>query len=226
MDKSTHYPPYECPLLPGNFYHVYNRTNNGEPLFKSPENRRYFLEKFGEYLLPYLTIYAYCLLDNHFHFLVRIREELELEKQLNSLSVSQHSAVQKKLLEQVPDLRTWDELTSSQFHRFFTCYAMSVNKEWGRKGNLFYRPFQRVPVQHESHFTRLIYYIHANSKKHGLQSDFRNYPWNSYATMLSDNPTKLERQVVLDWFGGKSAFELFHQQAEEWKDIEGLIIEW
>ncbi len=223
MTKATSYPPHEHPLLPGSFYHVFNRTNNREDLFHSEENRRYFLEKFATYLLPFLSVYAYCLLDNHFHFLVRIREEEALEKHLHQLA--KQTIIQKKLLDQPAHLRSWDELISSQFQRFFTSYAMSVNKEWGRKGNLFYRPFKRVAVENEGYFTKLIYYIHANPKKHGMQTAFRGYSWSSYATILSDHPTKLERELVLEWFGGKAAFELFHQQQEEWQEIDHLIIE-
>ena len=216
---------YECPLLPRNFYHVFNRTNNKELLFRSDENRRFFLEKFQTYLLPYLEVHAFCLLGNHFHALVRIRTADELEKHLLALSLPKRSSVQKKVLKKAASQRAWEEVLSHQFQLFFGCYAMAVNEQWKRKGNLFQRPFKRVLVKDENHLVRLIFYIHANPKKHGLMADFRNYDWSSYRAMLSDSPTKLERQAVLDWFGGKAAFEAYHQQMEDWKDLWGLIIE-
>ncbi len=71
-----------------------------------------------------------------------------------------------------------------------------------------------------------LYYIHANSKNHGIQNDFRNYPWSSYLSILSGKPTSLKREVVLDWFGGKKAFSQFHDQIEvDLTRIEYLIIE-
>ncbi|TAK49354.1 MAG: hypothetical protein EPO28_00800 [Saprospiraceae bacterium] len=176
MKKITEYINYECPLAPGYFYHVFNRSNNKELLFRSDENRKYFLKKFQEYLSPFLAVYCYCLLGNHFHLLVRIREERELENYLLGLPIQERSIAQKKLLSLSPDLRMWSDVLTSQFQRFFTGYAMAVNKQWGRQGNLFHRPFQRVAVQDENHLMWLVYYLHANPKKHGLMEDFRRYP--------------------------------------------------
>lgn len=61
------------------FYHIYNRGVNGEIIFKNNDNYTYFLSKVKKYLTPVSDIYAYCLLPNHFHFLIRIKEESELK---------------------------------------------------------------------------------------------------------------------------------------------------
>ncbi len=225
MTKIPHPGNYECQLVPDGYYHIYNRTNNKEALYRSDENRQYFLMKFQEYLLPFLAVYSYCLLDTHFHFLIKVQNAAKLEKHLLQLPMGKRSILQKRELDQSPDLRTWHKVLASQFQRFFTSYAMAANKQWGRKGNLFHRPFQRVSVESENHLRWLIFYIHANPKKHKLQTAYRMYPWSSYQTILSDGTTKLERQTVLYWFGGKLAFEQFHQQAENWMDIQDLIIE-
>lgn len=62
-------------LFQGYYYHIYNRTNNKEIAFKSPENYIYFLKKYREYLEPLITTLAYCLMPTHFHFLVYIASE-------------------------------------------------------------------------------------------------------------------------------------------------------
>ncbi len=67
LSHHKHFPP----LVAHTFYHIYNRGNNGENLFYRPENYGYFLQKFDHYLSGYLELYAYCLLPNHFHLLVR-----------------------------------------------------------------------------------------------------------------------------------------------------------
>ena len=54
-------------------FHVYNRTNNKEILFKTEENRLYFLKQFAKYLSPFLDTFCWNLLPNHFHFLVQIK---------------------------------------------------------------------------------------------------------------------------------------------------------
>ena len=66
------------PLQPGVFYHIYNRGNNGEDLFREERNYLYFLKLYEKYITPIADTYAYCLLKNHFHFFVRIKSEDEI----------------------------------------------------------------------------------------------------------------------------------------------------
>ena len=53
-------------LEPGVVYHIFNRGNNKEDIFKEDKNYIYFLFLVKKYLLPITEIYAYCLLKNHF----------------------------------------------------------------------------------------------------------------------------------------------------------------
>lgn len=66
----------KTPLLPGHWYHIYNRGINGERIFLEEENYAYFLRQMVKHLLNAAEVYAYCLLSNHFHLLVRIIDEL------------------------------------------------------------------------------------------------------------------------------------------------------
>ena len=59
----------------GCLYHIFNRGNNSEKIFFEEENYRYFLKLLKKYIVPVADIYAYCLLRNHFHFLVRIKKK-------------------------------------------------------------------------------------------------------------------------------------------------------
>ena len=72
------YLDYYATLEPNGFYHIFNRGNNRENLFFSDENCRYFLEKYGKYMNVLLDTYAYALLPNHFHLVVRARTEEEV----------------------------------------------------------------------------------------------------------------------------------------------------
>ena len=53
------------------FYHIWNRGVDRCDIFRVPDNFRYFLSKYGQYVNPVAETYAYCLLPNHFHFLIR-----------------------------------------------------------------------------------------------------------------------------------------------------------
>lgn len=56
-------------LEPNKYYHIYNRGNNKERLFYSPDNYEYFLSKFNHHCFHVFNTYCYCLMSNHFHFL-------------------------------------------------------------------------------------------------------------------------------------------------------------
>ncbi len=61
-------------LEEGFFYHIFNRGNNKQKIFLEEENYLYFLKLLNKYIVPIADIYCYCLLDNHFHLLISIKE--------------------------------------------------------------------------------------------------------------------------------------------------------
>lgn len=57
----------------GQYYHVYNRGVNRQPIFITDENYRFLIRRIGEFLPFYaIQIVAYCLMPNHYHFLVHV----------------------------------------------------------------------------------------------------------------------------------------------------------
>jgi len=82
----------------GNYYHLYNRSNNRELLFRSRDNYYYFLEKFRTYIGPYCAVLASCLMPTHFHFLIRIETEdsLLMSRQIAVLLRSYTRAINKR----------------------------------------------------------------------------------------------------------------------------------
>ena len=63
------------PLNYGKFYHIYNRGINSCDLFHENTNYEYFLGLYDKHISPMADTYAWVLMKNHFHFLVRIKEE-------------------------------------------------------------------------------------------------------------------------------------------------------
>ena len=60
----------------GQYYHVYNRGTNRQPIFAKDENYRFLLRRAREFLPTYLIrIVAYVLMPNHYHFLVGVDED-------------------------------------------------------------------------------------------------------------------------------------------------------
>ena len=58
--------------LPGHYYHLYNRGANRAPIFREEDNWLFVLRRVKEYCHTLsLTPIAYCLMPNHYHFLIR-----------------------------------------------------------------------------------------------------------------------------------------------------------
>src|SRR5689334_18234981 len=71
---------YYIPLFPEHVYHMFTRATGDEKLFRTAANYRFFLFKLKNHILPIAHIYAYCLVPNHFHILVRIRDVTSIKK--------------------------------------------------------------------------------------------------------------------------------------------------
>src|SRR5258706_5535453 len=55
----------------GSFYHIYNRGNDKRPIFFKDRNYDFFLQKAQKYIGANADILAWCLMPNHFHFLIQ-----------------------------------------------------------------------------------------------------------------------------------------------------------
>jgi putative transposase len=189
------------PLYPNNYYHIFNRAINKDRLFVKEDNYFFFLKRFDFYLSPFLEVFAFCLIPNHFHFLVRIRTP------------------------KVTPFQKVSPLISEKFRFFFTSYTMALNKSLDRHGNLFERPFKRKLITTDDYLRHLIYYIHNNPIHHDLVDNIEDWPFSSYNRILSDKPSKLQKAQVLDWFDGKKNYREFHTGYQDLKSIEELIVD-
>jgi len=58
--------------IPGQYYHIHNRGVEKRRIFACDENYHFLLRRINEFLPDYpVTFLAYCLMPNHYHFLVR-----------------------------------------------------------------------------------------------------------------------------------------------------------
>lgn len=175
----------------GKYYHIYNRGINGEELFKSEDNFKYFLSKYSDYINPIAETYAWCLLKNHFHFIIKIKEENEVLKK-----------------------------PSQQFSNFFNAYTKAFNKQNGRHGALFERPFRRKLIDKEDYFRNLVLYIHTNPIHHSIVKNVQDYRWSSYSSIISDKPSKIKREEVISWFQDKANFIACHHQKTTFLELK------
>ena len=83
-------------IFTDNLYHIYNRGNNKDLIFFENDNYNYFLNQFKKYVSPFCDVYAYCLMPNHFHFFLRVNDEILFEKGIKNFFISYSKAINKK----------------------------------------------------------------------------------------------------------------------------------
>ena len=160
----------------GSLYHIYNRGNNREKLFKSKKCYQYFLRMCSRHILPVAEIQAWCLLPNHFHFLAQIRTEEEQYK------------FHRRGLRETEVATQFKRLNASRgFANAFSSYAMAINRTYNRTGSLFQDRFKRKEVCHSGYQTHLINYIHFNPANHRLVAEAKEYPWSSLSAYIECN---------------------------------------
>ncbi len=178
----------------GSYYHIYNRGNNNENIFIEEKNYSYFLQLLRKYILPVADIYCYCLLKNHFHIVLKIKDNLP-ENFRNRIYLP--------------------------FSNFFNSYTKSINKSYQRNGSLFQEHLKRIKISDENYLKQLIIYVHLNPVKHGFSEDFQGYENSSFKAYLSNSKTDLERNYILELFGSKDNFIFSH--VERQIKYEGVI---
>ncbi|WP_147303523.1 transposase [Rhodohalobacter sp. SW132] len=173
---------YNFPFEANEIYHVYNKAVGKEKLFYGEDNYRFFLQKFSQYLSDSAHVYTYCLIPNHFHFLIRVAPTSS------------------------------PNLISEKFRRFLISYSKSINKQQERSGSLFNKHLKRVKIDHMEQLIWIVYYIHRNPLHHGITKDFKTYKWSSFKALVSNKYTELKRQELYEWFDGKKHFLQFHEE--------------
>ncbi|MEE4197447.1 MAG: hypothetical protein V2I54_07365 [Bacteroidales bacterium] len=178
------------------YYHIYNHANGSDNLFRNDDNYRFFLKKFKKYVIPIAEAYAYCLMPNHFHFLVRIQEEAEIERSFPKFGT----------LEKV----NRNKFISKQLSNFFSSYTQSFNKVNGRKGSLFNKNFKRKKITAELYLKQAIVYIHLNPVYHGFADEVNTWLYSSYKAICSTRPTLINKVDVLNLFEDIPNFKACH----------------
>ena len=176
------------PFIPAHFYHLYNRGNNKEHIFYNDENYTYFLTLVKKYLLPICDIYSFCLLPNHFHFIIKIKEFENLPESIK---------LGKKKLHQ-------------PFSNLFNAYTKAINKKYERTGSLFQEHLKRIQISNEEYLRNLIVYVNTNPKHHNI-SNFENYKYSSYKSLLSTKSTSIKRAEVILLFETTKNFIFVHK---------------
>ena len=199
---------------PGQSYHIYNHANGSENIFRDEENYRYFLQQYVKYLGGLVDTYAYCLMPNHFHFLVGVKSDLDLPGFQNLAGLSTPSKLGHASKNPI----------TKAFSNFFNSYSKAFNKRFERKGSLFVEHFKRTPIRDERQWQETFLYIHLNPVKHGFVKNYQDWKWTSWDAYQNSNKSSyLERKYYLNFFDDWEHVTSMMEMKKEWlmnKDLE------
>lgn len=183
-------------IIPGGFYHVYNRAVGSELLFHNEVDYDHWLRLLKQFLLPVSEIHAYCLLPNHYHLLLRIKDD------------TTSGSFSKKISDAA------------------NAYVKWKNLKYSRKGGLFMTPYKRKLLESETYLIWCLWYIHRNPFHHQIVADWQNWKYSSYQAYTVDKPTLISKSFFFDVFGGKENFMKHHTiQSEEINILTEVALE-
>lgn len=146
-------------FIPNHFYHIYNQGNNKQKIFFEGANYIYFLQKVRKYISPCADILAYCLMPNHFHFLIRTNESSGLIKEIGPVRLT---------------------ALSNGLRNLESSYAQAINKKLNRTGSLFRQKTKFKLLKDEYSAVFCMHYIHQNPLKAGLVSKMEEWQYSSF----------------------------------------------
>ena len=203
--------PYRItPFVPGETYHIFNRSIARQPIFKQKRDYQRIIDlvnyyrftkpplRFSHYnRLPedkreqyssthlvnnklMLDIHAYCIMPNHFHFLISPKTTLAVSDFMRNIQ---------------------------------NAYSKYFNMKYKRTGSLFQFMFKAVRVESDEQMMHTSRYIHLNPvTSFQIQiSDLDNYPYSSFKNYVLDNNLSpmIKSDLILSYFKSKKSYRSF-----------------
>lgn len=147
-------------LTDGKVFHIYNRGNQQQKIFFSEDNYLFFMRKMQSGLLPFCDLLAYCLMPNHFHWLLRIKsvnEFSETEERMNAEKFSKAAGI------------------------LLRSYTRAIQRQQIFTGSLFQQNTQSKILSDRDDVLTCFNYIHDNPVKAGLAAKASEWKFSSAA---------------------------------------------
>jgi len=168
-------------------YHVFNRSN--EKTFFTDENYLFFLRKVNVLIKPCCEILCWCLMPNHFHFLIKATD-----KTVENINEKHREATQ---------------LLSKNIGTLISSYSQAINKQQNRKGSLWSHNTEAVCIEDgsDNYGITCFHYIHQNPIEAKLTEKCEDWEFSSYRDFVGMRNGKLANK--------KLAIELFNLTKKE-----------
>lgn len=212
------------PLVTEEVYHVFNKSIAGQPIFLnkkdysravevfnyyrysqpplrfshfnrlSAEEKEKFLKNLSEKNKKQVTIFAYCLMPNHFHFLIKAVEENGLSLFLSNFQNSYAKYFNQKY-----------DRNGSLFQSMFKAVRMETDE-------------QLIHVSRYIHLNPFTSFVIKEIK------DLENYWWSSFLEYIGKrNPETVDLALIKGFFPKTEDFKLFvYNQADYQRELDKI----
>jgi putative transposase len=160
-------------------YHIYNRGNNKQKIFFKPENYLFFLKKVRKCIQPYCDILAWCLMPNHFHFLVNSDNR--------TVQTSTIAGAERNVL-------------TEGIRNLLSSYTQAINKQNNTTGSLFQQNTKAKPISKGSNLygQNTFHYIHQNPMEAKLVSKMEDWEYSSFIDYYGKrNGTLINKELAI-----------------------------
>lgn len=214
-------------IVPGEYYHVYNRGNNKQPVFLDERDWIRFLF-LTIYFQSSLTFYNIGRQVTNFvrHSVFNIRGETIKE-------IIKNRGVELINFTQMPNhfhliIRELKEKGISQYmQKVLDAYTKYFNAKYKNSGHLFQGPFQIVHIKDDNQLIYLSAYIHRNPReiKEWTNKEY-SFPWSSYQDCVNKNrwDELLKIGIITDQFSSVEKYKSFVETSGA-KDLSNLLDE-
>lgn len=163
-------------------YHIFNQGNRRLQIFDKRDDYLRFLTLVRKHISPHCIILAYCLMPNHFHFLIQTSEKsIALKKVGNIVSTE----------------------LSNGFRMLQSSYAQVVNHNRNETGSLFKQKAQAKEIREDGlNLIHVFNYIHQNPVKALLVNECHEWEFSSFKDFAGiRNGTLCDKMLVNDLTG-------------------------
>jgi putative transposase len=161
----------------GSFYHIYNRGNDKRTIFFQERNYDFFLQKVEKYIVPHADLLAWCLMPNHFHFLVQAN--------VSSIKIIKDKPIPINAL-------------TEGIRMLLSSYTKAIQKQEPITGNLFQQKTKFKSV--DDYLPTAFHYIHQNPLRANLVKRLEDWKWSSMQQYLGVSTHQLCKKEIASTF--------------------------
>ena len=157
-------------FVPDNLYHIYNQGNNKQPIFSDNDDYLIFLRLVRNLIYPHSEMIAFCLMPNHFHFLLYTDERIHITIKQGSLLL---------------------DILTNGFRKLLSGYTRIYNTRNGKSGSIFrqktkYKCLSDIDISYgftphlQDYYFNCFQYIHQNPLRAGLITNLEDWEFSSF----------------------------------------------